>query len=172
MKEKTAELKEKIENDYKDMMAVINSTSLPLFVEDTIEDMHILIENLIAENKELKENNKKLIDTGIELATTIDALKTDIKQEYDKGYKDGLMKGLQPQIEKNWIDTNARIIKVKSQFVPISLIEKKKEELKNVLDIIKTGKDDFSKGQASVLERIIKMFDNELLDERNNTDER
>ena len=59
MKEKTAELKEKIEKDYKDMMAVINSTSLPLFVEDTIEDMHILIETLIAENKELKEKNKK-----------------------------------------------------------------------------------------------------------------
>lgn len=59
----------------------------------------------------------------------------------------------------------------KTECIPISLIEKKKEELKNVLDIIKTGKDDFSKGQASVLERIIKMFDKELLDERNNTDE-
>jgi len=54
--------------------------------------------------------------------------------------------------------------------IPISVIEKKKEELKNVLDIIKTGKDEFSKGQASVLERIIKMFDKELLDERSNTD--
>ena len=54
--------------------------------------------------------------------------------------------------------------------IPISLIEKKIEELKNVLDIIKTGKDDFSKGQTSVLERIIKMFDKELLDERSNTD--
>lgn len=53
-------LEEKIEKDYKDMMAVINSTSLPLFVEDTIEDMHILIENLIAENKELKEENEQL----------------------------------------------------------------------------------------------------------------
>ena len=38
--------------------------------------------------------------------------------------------------------------------------------------MIKTGKDDFSKGQASVLERIIKMLDKELLDERNNTDEK
>ena len=56
--------------------------------------------------------------------------------------------------------------------ISISLIEKKREELENVLDIIKTGKDDFSKGQASVLERIIKMFDKELLDERNNIDER
>ena len=55
--------------------------------------------------------------------------------------------------------------------ISISLIEKKREELENVLDIIKTGKDEFSKGQASVLERIIKMFDKELLDERSNTDE-
>lgn len=67
MKEKTAELKEKIEKDYKNMMEVINSTSLPLFVEDTIEDMHILVETLIAENKELKEENfnlkqQKIID--------------------------------------------------------------------------------------------------------------
>lgn len=54
-------------------------------------------------------------------------------------------------------------------YVPISLIQKKKEELKNVLDIIKTGKNDFSKGQASALERIIKMLDKELLNERNNT---
>lgn len=57
MKEKTAELKEKIEKGYRDMMEVINSTSLPLFVEDTIEDMHILIKTFIAENKELKEEN-------------------------------------------------------------------------------------------------------------------
>lgn len=51
-------LEEKINKDYKDMMAVINSTSLPLFVEDTIEDMHILIEHLIARNKELEVINK------------------------------------------------------------------------------------------------------------------
>ena len=39
------------------------------------------ISNLIAENKELKEKNRKLIDTGIELATTIDALNTDIVRQ-------------------------------------------------------------------------------------------
>ena len=83
MKEKTDKLKEKIEKDYKDMMAVINSTSLPLFVEDTIEDMHILISTLIAENKELKDSN-------VELATTIDCLQTDlkeIKEEYSAEQK-------------------------------------------------------------------------------------
>lgn len=53
-------LEEKINKDYKDMMSVINSTSLPLFVEDTIEDMHILIEKLISKNKELKKEIEKL----------------------------------------------------------------------------------------------------------------
>lgn len=54
MEEDIKQLKEKIETDYKDMVSIINSTSLPLFVEDTIEDMHILIEKLIARNKDLE----------------------------------------------------------------------------------------------------------------------
>ena len=91
------------------------------------EELDKAISNLIAENKELKEKNRKLIDTNIELATTIDSLNTDIKQEYDKGYKDGLRKGLQPQIEKFWIDTNANTIEVKSQFIP-------RQEIKHILD--------------------------------------
>ena len=54
MEEDIKQLKEKIEKDYKDMISIINNTSFPLFVEDTIEDMHILIEKLIARNKDLE----------------------------------------------------------------------------------------------------------------------
>lgn len=84
MKEKTAELKEKIEKDYKDMIAVINGTSLPLFVEDTIEDMYILIKNLISENKELKEENLELLTR----------LRADGMIERDKYWKNKIIEKL------------------------------------------------------------------------------
>ena len=94
-------LKEKIEKDYKDMMAVINSTSLPLFVEDTIEDMHILIKTLIAENKELKEENEK------------------IKQEYINPNKARI----------SYFDYKKRINVVIEGFIPKSKVEAKIEQL-------------------------------------------
>ena len=105
MKEKTDKLKEKIEKDYKDMMAVINSTSLPLFVEDTIEDMHILISTLIAENKELKEKIKEIneeynAEQKHEMENTIP--KSKVKEEIDGKFKEakGLYeRGVQPQAQ-------------------------------------------------------------------------
>lgn len=106
MKEKTADidiLEEKIEKDYKDMMAVINSTSLPLFVEDTIEDMYILIKTLIAENKELKEKNKK------------------IKQEYINPNKARI----------SYFDHKKRTNVVIEGFIPKSKVKELIEETKN-----------------------------------------
>ena len=55
---------------------------------------------------------------------------------------------------------------MKNDYIPISVIQNKKDKLKEVLDFVKTDKSEFSKGQASVLERIIKMFENEILGER------
>ena len=86
----------------KDMMAVINSTSLPLFVEDTIEDMHILIKTLIAENKELKEENEK------------------IKQEYINPNKARI----------SYFDYKKRINVVIEGFIPKSKVEELIEEVK------------------------------------------
>ncbi len=113
MKEKTEKLKQKIEKDYKDMMEVINRTSLPLFIEDTIEDMHILIETLIEENKELKEfkENIEKID----------------KKQLDKLYKDA-QKAL-----KEYRETQNKVAKLEE--------ENARLKNKNSFDVYKMGQE-------------------------------
>ena len=105
------------------------------------------ISNLIAENKELKE-------------------------EKEKAFKEGYIKGIQPQILENWNNEQARIVKVKSQFIPISVIEKKIEELEYIK--IKTQRlyphTYTAIGEWLEAHYKIKILQ-EILDERNNTDE-
>ena len=74
------------------------------------------------------------------------------------------------QSYKEYENINIKLAETLSRCIPISVIEKKRNELKEVLDFVKTGKDEYSKGQASVLERTIKMIDKEILNERSNTD--
>ena len=75
------------------------------------EELDKAISNLIEENKELKEKNRKLIDTGIELATTIDTLKTDYHYSRIK------IAGQKPYVEA-FLDSN---------YIP-------RQEIKHILD--------------------------------------
>ena len=91
-------LEQKIEKDYKDMMAVINSTSLPLFVEDTIEDMHILISTLIEENKELKEEHDLFMEGELYTAKQLKNLEKDRDKYYiHKSKVEELLKEIQEE---------------------------------------------------------------------------
>lgn len=76
------------------------------------------------------------------------------KELYDKGYKEGLTKTLQPQILENWKKSNANIIKIKSQFVSKDKIKEKVIEVKN-----RTVKDDFITATQGKLNTIIDLED-------------
>ena len=82
------------------------------------------------------------------------------KELYDKGYKEGLTKTLQPQILGNWKKSNANIIKIKSQFVSKDKIKEKVIEVRN-----RIVKDDFITATQGKLNTIIDL--EELLEEDN-----
>ena len=57
--------------------------------------------------------------------------KEENKALYDKGYKEGYVKGVQPQIFDNWEKSNAKMIEIKSNYISKDKIEEKIEELYN-----------------------------------------
>ena len=103
---------------------------------------------------------------------TLIAENKELKEEKEKAFKEGYIKGIQPQILENWNNEQARIVKVKSQFIPISVIEKKIEELEYIK--IKTQRlyphTYTAIGEWLEAHYKIKILQ-EILDERNNTDE-
>lgn len=116
MKKDIKILEEKINKDYKDMIEVINSTSLPLFVEDTIEDMHILIEHLIARNKELTEEIQNVNMQNMDLIRKDSYWKTEA------------------------IPKSAINFLLKEDYIPKSKVREKIEELEKELEEKKWGK--------------------------------
>lgn len=145
MKEKTADIDilEELKPEKMDLIQLIRT-----FKREGIENFITIrrekFETLIAENKELKEEKEKV-------------------------FNDGYMKGLKHQIIENWNNEHARIIKVKSQFVPISLIEKKIEdykERKRYYEDENLVYDDEYYSYEIIIQVLL-----ELLDERSNTDE-
>lgn len=122
-------------------------------IENFITIRREKFETLIAENKELKEREKS------------------IQRRIDEAYKGGYTKGMLPQVLENWHNEQARIVKVESQFIPKSKIKKKIEELnKDERKQLKgmKGQDRYVVKQEFMYKRNILQ---ELLDERNNTDE-
>lgn len=113
-----------------------------------------LIRNLLKRYKELEEeveSQDKTIDKLVE------------EQEEREKYTHSLEEE-NKRLNENNINMQKELF---INSIPISVIQNKKSELEEVLEFVKTGKSEFSKGQASVLERIIKMFENEILEKGN-----
>ena len=100
------------------------------------------IEEAIKLLNELKKNEwGELLncwDYGTEESEVIEVLLTAYekekeknKEEYDKGFKDGFVKGVQPQIFENWNKANAKVVNIESQFVSKDKIKAKIDEYEN-----------------------------------------